>query len=42
MNRSLMGTDDYAKSLRRTSKPGQLFIIFDKNGKKCIYDIVFD
>lgn len=42
MNRSLMGTDDYAKSLRRTSKSGQLFIIFDKNGKKCIYDIVFD
>ena len=39
-NGSLMGTDDYANSLRLNNKPTQLFIVADKdNVSRCIYKI---
>ncbi len=39
VNGSLCGTDDYAVSLRRTSKPSQKFIIFDEDGRLCTYNL---
>lgn len=39
-NGSLMGTDDYANSLRLNNKPTQLFIVTDRdNITRCIYKI---
>lgn len=42
VNSSLCGTDDYAVSLRRSSHPAQKFIVFDKKGRVCTYDIRLD
>ena len=42
VNSSLCGTDDYAVSLRRSSHPAQKFIVFDKKGRICTYDIRLD
>jgi UDP-2,3-diacylglucosamine pyrophosphatase LpxH len=42
VNRSFSGVDDYAKDIRRTSKPAQMFIVFDKEeGRLASYDIKF-
>ena len=42
-NSSLMGTDDYAQSLRLTAKPSQNLIILGKNNPiECIYNIRLD
>ena len=39
-NASLMGTDDYAQSLRLNSKPSQnLIILGEDNPLECIYNI---
>lgn len=42
VNSALCGTDDYAVSLRRSSHPAQKFIVFDKKGRVCTYDIRLD
>jgi hypothetical protein len=43
MNASLIGTDDYAKHLRRSSKPAQKFMIFNKeDGREATYNIRLD
>lgn len=43
VNSSLSGTDDYAKEIRKTSKPAQKFIVFDKKeGRLCTYNIRLD
>jgi predicted phosphodiesterase len=39
VNGSLCGTDDYAMSLRRTSKPSQKLIIMSRSGRECTYNI---
>lgn len=39
INGSLCGADDYAVSLRRTTKPSQKLIIFDENGRLCTYNL---
>ena len=39
VNGSLCGTDDYAVSLRRMSKPSQKLIIFDGKGRLCTYNL---
>lgn len=39
VNGSLCGTDDYAVSLRRTAKPSQKLVIFDKTGRLCTYNL---
>ena len=39
VNSSLCGTDDFAVSLRRSSHPAQKFIVFDKEGRICTYDV---
>lgn len=40
INRSLSGVDQYAKSIRKTSKAGQTFMIFSKEeGRECTYNI---
>ena len=39
VNSSLCGTDDFAVSLRRSSHPAQKFIVFDKKGRVCTYDV---
>lgn len=40
-NSCLSGVDDYAKDIRKTSKPAQKFMIFDfKKGRECTYSIV--
>jgi predicted phosphodiesterase len=42
VNRSFSGVDDYAKDIRRTSKPAQMFIVFDREeGRLASYDIKF-
>ncbi|MDY5928893.1 MAG: hypothetical protein SPJ27_02515 [Candidatus Onthovivens sp.] len=42
-NSSLMGTDDYAQSLRLTAKPSQNLILLGKNNPiECIYNIRLD
>lgn len=40
VNGSLCGVDDYAMSLRRSSKPSQKLLILNKSGRKCTYNIV--
>ena len=42
VNSSLCGTDDYAVSLRRSSHPAQKFMVFDRKGRVCSYDIRLD
>lgn len=43
VNQSLIGSDDYAKSLRKTSKPAQKFMIFNElEGRECTYSIRLD
>jgi hypothetical protein len=43
VNSSLMGTDDYAKHLRRSSKAAQKFMVFNKeDGRECSYNIRLD
>lgn len=40
INSSFSGVDDYAKEIRKTSKPAQKLIIFDdKEGRLCTYNI---
>lgn len=40
VNESLSGVDEYAKDIRKTGRPGQKFIIFDKyEGRLCTYPI---
>ena len=39
VNSSLCGTDAYAVSLRRNSRPSQKLIIFDKTGRVCTYNL---
>lgn len=41
VNSSLSGVDEYAKDIRRTSKPAQKFIAFEEGiGRKCTYNIL--
>ncbi|MCE5220093.1 MAG: hypothetical protein LLF98_02195 [Clostridium sp.] len=43
VNSSLCGTDEYAKRLRKTSKPAQKFMVFNKEeGRECTYSIRLD
>jgi len=43
VNSSLCGTDDYAKRLRKTSKPAQKLMIFnEEEGRECTYSIRLD
>lgn len=42
MSGSLMGIDDYCIEKRILGKPQQNVCVCDKNGIKCIYDIVFN
>lgn len=37
---SLIGTNNYAQDIRKTSKPEQTVSVIDKNGLVCLYDIV--
>ena len=39
-NGSLSGCDDFAKHIRRSSKPSQKFMIFNGDGRKCTYNII--
>jgi hypothetical protein len=40
VNSSLSGVDDFSKDIRKTSKPAQKFMIFDKDeGRLCTYNI---
>lgn len=40
VNQSLIGCDDYAKNLRKTSKPAQKFMVFNaEDGRECTYSI---
>ena len=39
VNSSLCGTDDYAVSIRKYSKPAQKFMIFNEDGRLCTYNI---
>lgn len=40
VNQSLIGSDDYGKAIRKTSKPAQKFMIFNKeDGRECTYSI---
>ncbi len=39
INGSLCGTDDYALNIRKTSRPTQKFMVFDKGGRVCTYNI---
>ena len=39
VNSSLCGTDDYAVSIRKYSKPAQKFMIFNDGGRLCTYNI---
>lgn len=40
VNQSLLGTDEYGKRIRKTSKPSQKFMIFNNsNGRECTYNI---
>lgn len=40
VNSSLCGTDDFAVSLRRYSKPSQKFMVFNRTGRICTYNIL--
>jgi hypothetical protein len=43
VNPSLIGTDNYSKDLRRSSKPAQKFMIFNpEEGRECSYNIRLD
>ena len=42
VNGSLCGTDDYALALRRTSTPSQKFMIFNRDGRYCTYNVRLD
>lgn len=42
VNGSLCGTDDYALALRRTSTPSQKFMIFNREGRYCTYNVRLD
>lgn len=39
VNGCLCGTDDYAKKLRKVSKPTQKFMVFNDEGRLCTYNI---
>lgn len=39
VNSSLSGVDDFAKDIRKTSKPSQKFMIFTTEGRLCTYNI---
>lgn len=39
-NGSVVGSDDYALSVRKVTKPSQVLIIYDKD--VCIYKLVLD
>lgn len=40
VNSSLIGSDDYSKNIRKTSKPAQKFMVFVENeGMECVYPI---
>lgn len=41
VNGSLMGTDTYAKSIRKTGRPMQKLLIYNEEGKLCSYKIKF-
>lgn len=41
INGSLMGTDTYAKSIRKTGRPMQKLMIYNEDGKLCTYKIKF-
>lgn len=38
---SLIGTNNYAQDIRKTSKPEQTISVVDENGLVCLYDVVF-
>ena len=39
MTGSLVGTDEYAKNIRKVGSPSQAVVIFDEKGKRCVYDV---
>jgi hypothetical protein len=39
VNSSLIGSDDYAVQKRLISKPAQKFLVFDREGLECEYNI---
>lgn len=39
VNGSLCGVDDFAMKIRKTSKPMQKFMVFNKAGRLCTYDV---
>jgi hypothetical protein len=40
VNQSLIGSDDYSKNIRKTSKPAQKFMVFNsEDGRECTYSI---
>ncbi|RNB59526.1 hypothetical protein EDM57_05130 [Brevibacillus gelatini] len=40
VNPSLSGTDEYARDIRKVSKPAQKILIFDETGQICTYKIL--
>ena len=42
VNPSLVGSDEYAVNIRKTSKPAQKLLIFDESGLECTYKINLD
>ena len=40
VNGSLCGSDSFAISIRRTSRPSQKFMVFNKDGRLCTYNIM--
>ncbi|MGG1663079.1 hypothetical protein [Brevibacillus sp. NRS-1366] len=40
VNPSLSGTDEYARDIRKVSKPAQKMLIFDETGQICTYKIL--
>ena len=39
VNGSFAGTDEFAKSIRKSNKPSQTLIIYNNEGQECIYNI---
>ena len=39
VNGSFAGTDEFAESIRKSNKPSQTLIIYNKEGQECIYNI---
>jgi hypothetical protein len=39
INGSFSGTDEYAKSIRKSNKPSQTLIIYNEKGQECLYKI---